>query len=362
MRRERDRSEGGMSLVELTVSIAIMMIVVSAASGLFIAGTNMVATIERRGDTEDAARLALETVARSAENAGMGTQGGLWVRQASSNVLVSPVFGTDGKGTTTPFETDDLWLVVADRNAMRESCQPDSPGAFPGAAVVNYLTGTGPLQVRCVDGFSTSDVLLATNMVTGALLSPRGLRPGATSKAPATISYEEEGAAGFSDSPAKGGFQAGDLVFKVNLTHYFVQANPATGRSALYRSTGKVSISASGPPFTDVATSVVQENIEDFQVSYFSAGTPLSPPENYIPSDGLGFVYNPSQALRALQLTVVARTALPQRMQNGRLRAYHPVAVGNHDPGWKDADGYDGYERVIYSRRIELPNLAPGLL
>jgi type II secretory pathway pseudopilin PulG len=350
MKTERVRSEGGMSLVELMVSMTIMMIVITAASALFIAGTNMAATTERRGATEDAAHLALETVVRSVVNAGMGVPAGLWVRQNSANVLVSPVFGIDGT-------TDDLWLVVADRNVLREPCT----AAFPGAATVNFTTGTGNLSVSCAAGFSNGDMLLATNMVTGALLSGTSFTD-ATSTTPATIQYAESGP-GYSDSPAKGGFQAGDLVFKVKLTHYFVQVNPLNGNPALYTSSGTISTSASGPPFIDGGPVVVQDNIEDFQVRYFSASNPLElSPVSYIENNGLGFAYNPSQPLRAVQITVVARTPLPQRMQDGRPRAYHPVAAENHDPGWKDGDAYDGFERVVYSRRIELPNLAPGLL
>jgi type II secretory pathway pseudopilin PulG len=308
-----------MTLIEVMISMTIMMAAVTAAAAVFIAGSKMTAETERRGTAEDAARMAMDAIAHSAQNSALGIPGGLWVNWDNGGTkptLVNPVFGGN----------DDLWVVVPDRNAFRESC------VQRGAYTTTYTAGTGPLTVRCVDSFAADDMLVATNFTTGALLTHITLVPGP----PATIGYAESGSS-YSDAPGSGGFTPGDVVFKVRLLHYFIDAHPITGRPALWMADGEVDSGGALRPFKNSSKRVVQDNIESLRIRYCSVANPGASPD-CLYQNAVAAPY--AAGLHALGVTVVATTTLPRR-QNG---------------------SYVDYERINYERLIELPNMATGFL
>lgn len=360
----------GLTLVELTVSVAIMMGAVAAAASLMIAGSRMATNNELRGTAEDSARLAMEAVARSLQTAGLGSSGGLWINHGGPK-RVNPVFGVDGTtgagaspATPTADETDDLWLVVPDRNSLRETC------VQPGAAAVSFTSGTGALSVNCVSSFETNDILMATNMTSGALLTPPltltapSGNPGTSGYVPGTIGYQEATVSGFSDSPASGGFSPGDLVLRVGLQRFYVAPNPSNhNRPALWLASGKLGVDALGRPFTDsgsgTSARLVQDNIEDLQIAYGYDLSGQGDPATYTFEDGRDPAF--SAQLRTLRVSVVATSARPVRDPSGALRPFRRLAVENHALPTPVPDP-DGYDRILFIRRIELPNMAASVL
>jgi hypothetical protein len=290
----------------------------------------------------DAAREGVETIARAAQNAGLGMPGGLYVLVNGTSVRVNPIFGRDQAGYGG---SDELWMVVADSHSFRR-CQ-DSPG---GSTII-LSPGAGALSVSCIQSFTDGDTLVATNWTTGALLTQTTFNAGP----PVLINYAESSALGFSDDPNNGGYKTQDVVFRVRVMHFFIQPNPANGgRPALYMGLGQPAASLAAGPFADASAQVVQDNVEDLQVAYDRNGA-------Y--HDGLDFNWtvplNPADTLTSLRVTVVATTRFQQKLGSTNAnRPYHPMKAENHDPG----TAVDGYERVRYTRRLELPNLNPSNL
>lgn len=348
MRRQR-----GFSLIELLIAVAVMLTAVAAVSYLLISTSRMKHNTENAIESTDAARLALEAIARDVRLAGMGAPGGLWVSQTGTPTRVNAVFGLDGTAEGTEFERDDLWLVLPGANALRESC------VDRGASTSVVRAGTGPLAVTCTGSLRDTDLLLVSNMASAALLTGLVLTPEQPGVA-GGIDYDESDVTGFSNAPERGGFQVGDLVYPVTLVHYYIAPDPATSRPALYRAEGKLQADAEGRPFSDVEGSArqVQSDVEDLQVAYGFDAVGGSRPEDYAFQHGLGAAYAPG--LRSLRVNVVARGWKAQRTaQDTQLAGLKPVSVENHAV---DSLPEDGLRRGLYTRRVELPNMAPGAL
>jgi prepilin-type N-terminal cleavage/methylation domain-containing protein len=329
----------GMTLIELMIGMSIFLVAVAASGAIMITGSTMAWVTERRGNAQDSARLGMDAIVHAVQNSGLGTPLGLYVLVGGASRLVSPVYGNDNFSGGT----DDLWVAVADNNSFR-NCEDTA-----GGGTVILSPGTGPLGVRCVKGFNNGDYLVATNFRTGALLTGVTL----TASPSATINYAESATAGFSDAPGRGDFQTQDNVFRVRLLHFFIRQNPVTRRNALYMARGTLASDLSAGPFADPANGeaeVVANNIEDLQIAY---GLFDALQNDY--SFKNGYSWSQLNQVSSLRVSVVATSPLPQMDSKGNFLEYHPMKVENNDPGTV----IDGYERVVYSRRIELPNLLP---
>lgn len=347
------RNSRGFTLVELLVSMAIMVVAIAVASILLMEGSRMTRRGEEIADTNDASRVAGDAIVNQARMAGMGAWGGLWVGIGSSPTKVSPIYGTEGGAGT-----DDLWLVVPNRNAMRESC------IDLGAATTVVTPGTGVLEVNCVASLAGATLLMATNMLTGAILSPNFTFTAPSSPTPARIDYAERTVSGFSNAPQKGGFQVGDMVYPVTVYHYFIGVD-FTGAKSLLREQGTRNAggAAGDPPFVAVAgtSSVVQSGIEDLQIAYGFNTTGTESAANITFANAVASSWTQTIGLRSLRISVVARSKRAVLDGAGRpvLSAdLAPMTVEGHTaPGVPD-----GFRRTLYSRRVELPNMAPGNL
>lgn len=345
-------SSRGFTLVELMVSMAIMLIAISVASILLMEGSRMTRRGEEIADTNDGSRVAGDAIVAQARMAGMGAWGGLWVAIGSTPVKVSPIYGTVGVTGLA-----ELWMMVPNRDAMRESC------VDPGAATTVVAGGTGVLSVNCVANLKTQTLLVATNMLTGALLSPPYTwtdesRP----TTPGQIDYAESGVGGYSNAPQKGGFQVGDMVYGATVVHFFIGPD-STGRPSLLRERGARNGggSAGDPPFVAVAgtSTVVQSGVEDLQVAYGINDTGTETPDNIVFANTRA--WTATTGLRSLRLSVVGKSVRTVLDAAGRVMLtadLAPMTVEGHTV----AGGPDGHRRTLYSRRVELPNMAPGNL
>ncbi|MFP2931127.1 PilW family protein [Pyxidicoccus sp. 3LG] len=361
-------SRRGMTLVETLMVSVLASIVIAAAAALLLAGGRVVHNTEHAADSHDASRLAGESIMSLVRQAGAGAPGGLWLVQGGVPVRTSPIFGRDGTtgdGTdgnvVTPDGSDDLWLVLPDRNYLGEACSLDAEGAPSGAAVSVMRAGTGALNVNCTGSLREDALHVASNMTTGALLSGVTLTPEVPGT-PGRVSYDEEGVAGFSNAPEKGGFQGGDLVYPVRVVHFYIATNPATGRSALYRSEGRLATDAVGRPYSDIPGTevVVQDFVEDLQVAFGFDATGTEDPAAYTWWHGLGPAF--TQGLRTVRVSVVASGRKPRKdsQSDQVLSEDKPISAENNvRPA---AIAADGFYRSLYSRRLELPNLAAASL
>lgn len=356
----------GMTLLETMVAAALATIILAAATALLLAGGRVVHNTEHVADSHDNARLAGETLLSAVRQAGAGMSEGLWVVSGGTPQRINPVFGGDGAGAgvlapTTTGNTpgadgsDDLWLVVPDRNYLGRDCAP-------GAAMTVVKPGTGALEVNCVGVPSGAapalSMLVASNMKSAALLTQTSV---SSTPPTATVNYLETSVPGFSNAPHKGGFQRGDLVYPVRLLHFFIGTNVHTGRKALMRAEGKPVSDVSGRPFMDMGDPVVvQDYVEDFQVAFGLDATNTGDPAKYTFQNGLKPEFTPG--LRSVRVSVVATGRTPRRDNRNQavLSDDLPLAVENHTP--PPAASADGYFRSLFSRRAELPNLASASL
>ncbi len=356
----------GFSLIELMVSVAITAVAIAATISVVISLTSMTRNAENYSDDVGRARTGATNLTRAIEGTGLMTPGGLWVNTATGPTLINTIFGIDGTtgagfaaGGAAPVVTgpDDLWVITPDRNAFREGCVDKGAGVS-----LNKTVATGVLTVQCptaIATFAVTDFLVAANATTGALLSPPlvlGLA-GTT----ATIGYAEQAVSGYSAAPPPGeGFTKGDLVYAVNVFHYAIRNNPMTSRPALIRHRGMTGTEpVTKRPFVEdpaYSDEVIQDYVEDLQVS-FGLENPGTGAITFQPS--LAPAFNAGAPLRSVRINVVVM-GRQRDLANDATRTFPltPLTVDNHVA----STTADGFRRVLFTQRIEVPNAAPGNL
>ncbi|NVJ25726.1 MULTISPECIES: PilW family protein [Myxococcus] len=357
------RALRGMTLLETMVALALTAIIIAAAAALMMAGSRVIHNTEHTADSHDASRLAGEALMNMVRQAGAGAPGGIWVRQGGVPVRVGAIFGRDGttgagtnSSTPTADGSDDLWLVVPDRDYLGEPC------VTPGAAASVVRPGTGVLQVNCTQSLKSDSLHLVSNMTSAALISNVVISPQSPGT-PGQVNYDEAGTSGFSNAPERGGYQSGDLVYPVRLLHFFIGPHPTSGRPSLLRTEGRLLADALGRPFSELATEqpfVVQENVEDLQVAFGFDTTGQEDPAQYTWRHGLASAFQPG--LRTVRVSVVATGRNPRRntQSTAVLADDKRIATENNVP--PAAVVADGFYRSLYTRRLELPNLAAANL
>jgi prepilin-type N-terminal cleavage/methylation domain-containing protein len=374
----RNALRRGFSLVELMVSVVIMAVAIAATLSVVLSLSTMTHNAELYGDDDDRARMAATHMQRAIEGIGLFTPAGIWVNGgATTPTLISPVFGHDGTTgggqatggslTVTADKTDDLWMVVPDRNAFREGC------VDTGAAVSVTKTqagGTGALVTQCLGAittFATTDTLVAANSTTGALLSPPLVF--ATSGANGTIGFAEQAVGNFAPAPTPGvGFGVSDVVYRVQVYHYSIKVNPQTGRPGLCRHLGIVgletgALAALKRPFLEdpaQGDDFVMDYIEDMQVKYLF-DNPAAPgdPAQYTVADSMPPNFNTATPLRSVRVSLVGvGLRRDHDTSGGNGVALGPLPVENNTVVGPN----DGFRRTLYVQRLELPNIAPGNL
>ena len=357
------RSKAGFSLIELMISLVIMAVAVAATASVVVTMMSMTRNAENYTEDMDRARMGGRELVKAIEATGLMTPGGLWVNTATGPLLINPMFGIDGTtgagfrstgGAPAVAGPDDLWIITPSRNAFREGCV--DPGA--GVAVTKTVTG-GMLTVQCptvLTTFGVGDFLVAANSRTGALLTPPLVL--ATAGPNATIGYAEQGVANYAPAPAPGeGFTKGDLVYGVSIFHYAIKPDPVTTRPRLTRHRGMLGTElTTNRPFVEdpaFGDEVVQDYVEDMQVSF---GVENLTTHAVTFQDALAPEFNPAVAVRSVRINVVAVGRLRDLATDGsNTVALTQLPVENHVPPTVN----DGFRRVLFTQRLELPNAAP---
>ena len=347
--------------MEMMIAMAITITVISVALGLVLYGFSKARDSDVTSDSNNYARLAGEFIAINVRNAGLGSGAGVYLNNGGAPLLVNAVYGADNLTANAAGNnvnsSDDLWLIVPDKSTMLDNC------TRRGAYVSVILHGTGPLTIMpwpvapCVRSLANGDNLLVTNLTNSALLTNIQL----DSPGPNQINYAESVIAGFSDAPTKGGFQIGDLAFRAQLIHYYLDLDPVTNRLALYSASGSIGTDFLGRPLVDLngTVQVIQRYIEDFQVVYWLDPNLTNDPSQYVDAHGMAPAFQ--QGLRAVEIFVVSTTRLNILDANANVRLTASTtrrSIGNHTV----VATPDGFRRSIYSRRIEIPNLTASNL
>lgn len=349
------RSARGMSLIEILVAMAIMVFAVVIASMLVVEGARLTRQGEETVKANDASRMAGEAIIGTLQLAGMGASTGLNVAVGGTSMTVPPLFGVD----STDGGSDDLYVVVPARRVMKESCVDQ------GAAVrveKDYI-GAGLLEVNCIGSLTGASLLMVSGMRAGAILTAPTLSPGMIDSPDLTVPSHRSVAADEVTGVIQ--FRKGDMVFPVTVVHFFVGTDIA-GNPALMQANA-VPASTGTFPWVDVAAVPIVSGIEDLQVTFGSdTGTNLgaADPNNITWAPGAfaaipaGTVQN---TLRSVRFGVVSVAANPSRNSQGQILTdtnYARLPNENNIP----ATPPDGRRRVLFSRRVELPNFAPNNL
>jgi Tfp pilus assembly major pilin PilA len=350
------RRSQGFTVTEMMIALAISVSVIAVALALVVYGFSKARDSDVISDSNNYARLAGEFIAANVRNAGMGSGAGVYLNNAGAPLLVNPIYGADNLTTNAGGNnvngSDDLWIIVPDKNVTMDNCNKR------GAYVSVIANGTGPLSITpwpaapCVHSLANGDNLLVTNLTNSALLTNIQLdTPG-----PNQINYAESVISGFSDAPSHGGFQIGDLAFRAQLIHYYLDLDPLTNRLALYSANGRIGADFLGRPMIDMngTAQIVQRYIEDFQVVYWLDPNLTNDPTKYVDQHGLASAFQ--AGLRAVEIYVVSTTRQNLLDANAKVmmnNATAPRSIANHVV----AANPDGFRRSIYSRRVEIPNL-----
>jgi len=355
MKRDRATTENrGFTLIEMLVSMSIMMVAIVATAMILVEGQRFTRNAEEVSNSNDNARIAGELIASALRVAGMGGALGVWINNAGTPRLISPVFGIDA--IATEGNTDDIWMILTDRRAFKDNnCVSNT-----GGAVSLVQGGVGVLNVNCTRsllpvGLGNPPMILVANFTNPAALLTQ---PHPTTPSDGTlvgiIDYAESALAGF---PPRG-FQQGDSAYGASVVRFFVHRD--AGVSSLYRETG--TLSGQTPPSfvaASVTRTLLQRNIEDLQIAYGVDPTGTNQPDQYVFSNG--FADGFALPLRAVRVSVVA--IHDRQLKNGdtsSITRYHPISpLENHD---QTLAPNDAYRRSLYTRRVELPNLSLGAL
>jgi len=344
------KSNRGFTTLELMVATAITMVAIVAVCTLLIESGHFTRNNEEIIKSNDGARIAGEFIVGALRVAGVGGAAGVWINNAGTPKLISPIFGTDA--IAAEGNTDDIWVVLSDRRAFKESNCALNSGS--GASLVTG--GPGALNLSCTRSLANPSMLLVANFAgPAALLTGLRVLTPSDGTVVGVIDYSESSLAGF---PPRA-FLQGDGVFGASVVHFFIHRD-ASG-SALYRETG-VLTGASPPAFVSATVSrvMLQPNIEDLQIAYGVDPPGLGQPDQYVFQNGFPDVFG-GPPLRAVRVSVVGYHDRPMRSGDGStINAYQPVSLlENHD---QTAAPKDAFRRSIYTRRVELPNLSPGML
>jgi prepilin-type N-terminal cleavage/methylation domain-containing protein len=342
----------GTTLLELMISMAILLVVVTMATMLTIEGVMFSRRGQELADANEAAHLAGNTIVAALQQAGLGMENGLLVvGQAATPTSTNTVIVTNR--TDGP---DELWVVRPHRRALLESCGDE------GAATTVQRTGFGVILARCaivgwdnegptaLSGPGAALLLAVTNLKRAALLTKATFeRAGAG----VSLGFREADVPGFGDDTTSG-FRQGDLVMPVRIDHYFV-GRGAGGGTALLVEPGTVG--AKRYPEPTGVPRVVQEDIEDLQLAVGIDDTASGNPERITWSYGLDAPFRPG--VRSVRVSVVARSPRAILSTDGSVQTsgeYAPMSVEDHVVS---KPVRDGHRRTLFSRRVELVNLSP---
>jgi hypothetical protein len=349
-----------MTLLELIVAMAILVVVVAITMQVIVLGVNMARNGNQATEGDEAARFAGDAISLQARLSGMGAPAGLTVVANSAVRVVNGILGVNS--TSGP---DELWVVVPNRNTFGQGCSGSA-----GTAAVVQKSAIGALRVRCSSTLTFPGLFMVTNLTSGALVKATA-STAVSGGGGDDLTFSESGVAGFTNNFKRGGFTKGDLVVPVTILHYYIANYGPLNEPTLMVAQGKVNSAATGFPFveltgTSAVKQVVQMGVEDMQLQFGVDPNDGDNPtdivwRNAYPCSGTCFS-DASGAFvtgaRSVVVTLVSRSTRTLRDSAGSkdMAGLKPMSIADHVISSPVADGK---RRVKYERRIELPNAQP---
>jgi len=302
------RENSGFTIIELLVAIALGLVILAALFRTFKVQHDTFLVQDQVAVMQQNLRAAMYLITRDLQMAGWYTNFDRNNRTINLGDLPTktgrPLLfsANNGEGGNINTGTDALVIIKAAQ---------DSGGT---------ITGTDAAGGTSIDaGIRTLSGLSSPSNKYG-LLVKNDLR---------TADFFELNAGNAPSWSLADNYLSGDTVFRTDIIVYKIKNDPASGRPTLYRDNlGNA-----------IVNQAVAENIENMQVRYqFTNGTW----QNALA------VGTPSQMVRAVEVTLVARTASPQR--GFRDRETYTFADVSYTPN-------DNFRRKVLSTTVKTRNV-----
>jgi Tfp pilus assembly protein PilW len=315
----RLRSERGFSLVEFAIASVTMMVILAATFTImnttFVANTSAQETLQ----TQQAMRVAINTIAREITVAGTGLPGAITVPSGTGSVpLLRP-----GMGTVLPTAVNNLSIVTP---GEAEGPLITGQSAAENTDVITIVSVNSQSPLWTLTGYTDTvagtDISFASNIRTGAnqlfvndvllFTNINGAIMGCVTSVSTTVdiaSFDDGDQCGVNQpGAASGNFTAtmlnGDLTLppttavRINVITYFLNPQGSHGHPALMRAVNAQ------------AGEELIEGVEDLQFTYdlydFTTSTETA---NVVPPPG----FASSNQIRSVNISVKGRS--PHRME-----------------------------------------------
>lgn len=352
----------GFTLLELMIGTAVAVIITAAAFTALTSSSKATRVNDQTAQTQQNGRLAMELLSHDIKMAGYG--------------MIGPV-GNCGTA-----------IVARDNNAAGVDTGPDSVSMvvpttttiLAAAAIGPFGTSANPLQLVSASGFSSGSIISIGGVISASLGTQTGntFTLGSTIAAPVT-------------------FPAGTLVSLLQCVTYQVMQTGGANTAAICGANvpclargiaapliaGQIDCNGAGGA---TACTSIAEGIEDVQLAYACDGCNLAvnggladlivddqgPINNifdatdFIPNSTVTTSPPPSDAIRLVRVTVVAREAQnEQGFGEGTVAQANtagPVIVEDHNPSTPGDPGYVAAtyrqsRRRIITRTVEVRNI-----
>lgn len=329
----RPRLQAGFGLVELMVSILLGLMVVVAASAIFLANKRTYTATEGLSRVQENSRVAFELMSRDIREAsgnGCVSAGSMIV----NNALNSPASrwwsnwmgGTvQGFAADTPFADQAFGTAAGQRLSGTQAIVLLSSGTRTATVTAHNAVTSQFTMANNAHGFSPGDVLL----VCGPNSEPTGvLRLGAIFQMTGTAGTTAIGHVAGGTSPGNSSanlglgatpfhFAANSTISNLNATRWYI-ANNGRGTRSLYRGT----LGTNGA----VQAVEVAEGVDDLDLTYL-----LSSGDSFIGPAAVGTRWNEVSAVR-LELAQRSPEAVGEGGEPIRREMASVVTLRNRNP------------------------------
>lgn len=380
----------GMTLIEILVAGGLLSIVLTAAMSLLIGVNQASERVRRVGDTQEAARLALDALAADIRGAGMGAQlGSVGVAPAAgsvrripviysgpditvnegtapdggvgSTIVTNSIFIISGQPTTGVLSADGSGMVGTVTDAGVGSSLTIACSTGSGASVAcddsTYLQPNGDDFRVLVPLASGYQPLIIGDFRNAVYLRPTTLSPPTGMPPTQTMDFVERSALAFSPDPrAPFGFAPGASLQRARVLHYYLWPSASGPYYELRRSypllannAGNGACDGTDAPFIDESNSATGPAgvplgtgpIESLQIRYVTDPNASDDPQQFQMQAVSVCSTAVMPFLREIRLQVVARALVSDQAASGSPNTLYSTpgfeGTATSNPAFKDA-------------------------